>query len=136
MNHEDQIVVSKLKKIAVISLIFMTIEIVGGYLANSIAIMADAFHLFSDVIAYVISLYAVLLGRKLAPKYLSFGYEKAQPLGALINVMIIWAVTIELLIEATNRIISKEIVSEPLYMLLTSVFGLGCNLFIMKILHS
>jgi Co/Zn/Cd efflux system component len=36
--------------------------------------MADAFHLLSDVIAYVISLYSVLLGTKLAPKYLTFGY--------------------------------------------------------------
>jgi len=60
--------------------------------------MADAFHLFSDVIAYAISLYAVLLSTKLAPKHLTFGYEKAQPLGALINVAIIWFVTIELFI--------------------------------------
>ena len=56
--------------------------------------MADAFHLLSDVLAYVISLYAVLLSYKKAPKYLAFGYEKAQPLGALINVAIIWIVTI------------------------------------------
>lgn len=56
--------------------------------------MADAFHLFSDVVAYVISLYSVLLARKLAPNYFTFGYEKAQPLGALINVGIIWMVTV------------------------------------------
>lgn len=98
MEQTDKIVISKLKKIAVISLIFMTIEIVGGALAHSIAIMADAFHLLSDVIAYVISLYAVLLSKKLATKYLPFGYEKAQPLGALINVAIIWMVTVELFI--------------------------------------
>ena len=79
----------------------------GGALAHSIAIMADAFHLLSDVIAYVISLYAVLLSKRIAPKHLAFGYEKAQPLGALINVAIIWCVTIELFIEATHRIISK-----------------------------
>jgi Co/Zn/Cd efflux system component len=52
----------------------MSIEILGGALAHSIAIMADAFHLLSDVIAYVISLYAVLLSTKKAPKYLTFGY--------------------------------------------------------------
>lgn len=72
--------------------------------------MADAFHLLSDVIAYVISLYAVLLANKVAPKYLTFGYEKAQPLGALINVAIIWCVTVELFIEATHRIIEQEVV--------------------------
>lgn len=107
MEQSDSIVISKLKKIAIISLVFMTIEIVGGALAHSIAIMADAFHLLSDVIAYVISLYAVLLSNRLPPRHLSFGYEKAQPLGALINVAIIWCVTIELFIEATRRIISR-----------------------------
>lgn len=105
-------------------------------MANSIAIMADAFHLLSDVLAYVISLQAVLLTHRLAPSYMTFGYHKAQPLGALLNVAIIWFVTFELLIEATQRIINKEIVEEPLYMLLTSIFGLLCNLYIMKVLHS
>ena len=83
----------------------MTIEILGGVLANSIAILADAFHLMSDVLAYVISLQAVLLSHRLAPPNLTFGYHKAQPLGALLNVAIIWFVTIELLMEATHRII-------------------------------
>ncbi len=74
MQQSDKIVISKLKKIAIISIIFMTIEIVGGALAHSIAIMADAFHLLSDVVAYVISLYAVLLSNRIPPKHLAFGY--------------------------------------------------------------
>lgn len=74
MDQTDRIVISKLKKIAIISLVFMTVELVGGALANSIAIMADAFHLLSDVIAYMISLYAVLLSKRIAPKHLAFGY--------------------------------------------------------------
>ena len=65
MEQSDKIVISKLKKIAIISLIFMAIEIAGGILAHSIAILADAFHLLSDVFAYSISLYAVLLSKKI-----------------------------------------------------------------------
>ena len=76
----------------------MTIEIVGGLLADSLAILADAFHLLSDVLAYIISLQAVLLSHRIAPHYMTFGYHKVQPLGALLNVAIIWFVTIELLI--------------------------------------
>lgn len=38
--------------------------------------------------------------------------------------------------EATTRIINQDIVEEPFYMLLTSFFGLGCNLYIMRVLHS
>jgi Co/Zn/Cd efflux system component len=61
MSKENQEVVSKLIKITLLSLLFMTIEFVGGHLAHSIAIWSDAFHLLSDVLAYVISLMAVLL---------------------------------------------------------------------------
>lgn len=119
------------------SLLFMAIELIGGYLANSIAIFADAFHLLSDVLAYLISLGAVWLStRPNPPSYLTFGWEKAEPLGALVNVIIIYIVTGELFIEATKRMINKEVVDEPKYMLITSIFGLFCNLIIMSILHN
>ena len=114
----------------------MVVEIVGGLLAGSIAILADAFHLLSDVLAYSISLQAVIMSKKPSTSMLTFGYEKAQPLGALLNVGIIWMVTFELFLEATHRMINKVIVEEPAYMLMTAFFGLMCNLYIMKVLHS
>lgn len=128
--------ISKLRQITLISLLFMSIEFLGGYYAHSIAIFADAFHLLSDVSAYVISLYAVHKSHQRSPKNLTFGYEKVQPLGALINVAIIWVVTLELFLEATNRIFSLTVVENPLVMLGTAVFGLLCNLYIMRVLHS
>ena len=79
----------------------MTVEIMGGIMANSIAILADALHLLSDVLAYIISLQAVIMSHKKPPFFMTFGYEKIQPLGALVNVSIIWFVTLELVIEAT-----------------------------------
>lgn len=136
MKSEDSIVISKLRQITVISLVFMAIEFLGGYYAHSIAIFADAFHLLSDVSAYVISLYAVHKSYQQSPRMLTFGYEKVQPLGALINVAIIWIVTLELFLEATHRIFHAAVVEEPLVMLGTSVFGLLCNLYIMRVLHS
>lgn len=119
------------------SLLFMGVELAGGFLANSIAIFADAFHLLSDVLAYLISLGAVWLStRPQSPTYLTFGWEKAEPLGALVNVIVIYIVTGELFVEATKRMVNKEVVDEPKYMLITSVFGLICNLIIMGILHN
>ena len=76
-------------------------------MANSTAILADALHLLSDVFAYIISLQAVVMSHKDFPSYMTFGYSKVQPLGAFLNVAIIWFVTIELLFEATHRIINK-----------------------------
>lgn len=75
MNQEHQDVTQKLIKITIMSFIFMGIELVGGYLANSIAIFADAFHLLSDVLAYLVSLGAVWLSTTPnPPKYLAFGW--------------------------------------------------------------
>ena len=86
----------------------MAVELIGGWAANSIAIFADAFHLLSDVLAYLISLGAVWLSTTPnPPKFLAFGWEKAQPLGALINVAIIYVVTAELFVEATKRMINR-----------------------------
>ena len=111
MDKEHQEVSQKLIKITLMSLLFMTIELIGGYLANSIAIFADAFHLLSDVLAYLISLGAVWLStRPNPPRQLTFGWEKAQPLGALINVAIIYVVTAELFVEATDRMLNKAVV--------------------------
>jgi zinc transporter 2 len=114
----------------------MAAEFIGGYLAHSIAIWSDAFHLLSDVLAYVISLVAVLLSEKKSPAFLTFGWIKSQTLGALFNVAFIYIVTIELFIEATHRMMKKDKVEEPKYMLITSIFGLICNLFILNILHN
>ena len=72
----------------------MAVEITGGIMADSIAILADAFHLLSDVLAYIISLQAVIMSKKSATNTLTFGYQKLQPLGALINIVIIWFVTV------------------------------------------
>ena len=52
----------------------MFVEITGGILANSLAILADAFHLLSDVLAYVISLQAVIMSAKPKTNTLTFGY--------------------------------------------------------------
>jgi zinc transporter 2 len=88
----------------------MALEIIGGILANSIAIMSDAMHLFSDLTAFAISAYSVWLSKQSSPHYLTYGYHKVETLGALINIAIIWVVTVILLIEATERIIHGEIV--------------------------
>jgi cation diffusion facilitator family transporter len=98
MSKENKEVASKLIKITVLSLAFMAVEFIGGYLAHSIAIWSDAFHLLSDVLAYIISLIAVLLSEKKSPGFLTFGWVKSQTLGALLNVAFIYIVTIELFI--------------------------------------
>lgn len=133
---ESQKVLRKLKQVTLICTLFIALEVLGGVLANSIAIISDALHLLSDAIAFALSAFVVWLSTQKSPTWLPFGYHKAQPLGALLNILMIYFVTAYLFIEATERILNKEVVEKPSYMLITSIFGLGCNLIMMKILHS
>lgn len=118
-----------LKKLWIVSgicLLFMTIEIIGGYIANSIAIMSDAAHLLSDFLGFLISIVSIYISRKGATHKMSYGYHRAEVIGALVSVCLIWGLTIWLLYEATIRIIHKSEVN-GLIMLITAVVGFVFN---------
>ena len=71
--------IRKLIWVCVICTIFMIIEIIGGYLANSIAIMSDAAHLLSDLLGFMISIISIYISRKVAKKNMSYGYLWLSP---------------------------------------------------------
>ena len=100
--------IRKLIWVCVICTIFMIIEIIGGYLgylANSIAIMSDAAHLLSDFLGFVISILSIYISRRVATTKMSYGFHRAEIIGALVSIALIWGLTIWLLYEATLRII-------------------------------
>ena len=97
--------IKKLTWVCVICTFFMIIEIIGGYLANSIAIMSDAAHLLSDLLGFIISIISIYISRKVVKNNMGYGYHRAEIIGALISIVLIWALTIWLLYEATLRII-------------------------------
>lgn len=68
--------------IIVICLIFIAAEVAGGLISGSTAILADASHLFCDLIGFVLSYVAVSLGQKGKTKKMSFGYHRAEIIGA------------------------------------------------------
>lgn len=79
-------------------------------MAHSIAIISDAVHLFSDVLSFSLSAFAVWFAKRKAPKNFTFGYHKCETLAALANIVTIWIVTVFLVYEAVFRIINRETV--------------------------
>ena len=67
---------------------------------------------------------------------MSFGYHRAEVIGALASIVLIWGLTILLFYEATMRVIQKSIVTDSLIMLITAGFGLFFNIVMAKVLHS
>lgn len=126
----------KLVFASIIGFIFLTAEVIGGMLSSSLAIISDAAHMFSDISGFFISIVAVWYGQKPSSKRLGYGYQRAEVIGALGSIMLIWVITVYLVYEATVRIVNREPVQDPLIMLITACFGLFCNLVMAKVLHS
>jgi len=93
----------KLTVVLLTSLIFIAVEIAGGYAANSIAIMSDAAHIASDVIGFGISIIALKIAHRQANDTYTFGYHRVEVLGAFCSIFTVWFMTGWLFYEATMR---------------------------------
>ena len=90
--------------------------------------------ILSDVAGFSISIFAIYLGRKEATVEFSYGWARAEIIGALTSVVLIWALTLWLVVEAIDRIRNPSHVDGYL-MLYTAIFGLFCNIVMAKTLH-
>lgn len=133
-KHNEE-TLRKLWIVSAICLVFMVIEIIGGYLASSIAIMSDAAHLLSDFLGFMISIVSIYISRRKATDKMSFGYHRAEVIGAMVSVNIIWGLTIWLLYEASLRLIYKQPVN-GFIMLVTAVVGFLFNVIMGLVLMS
>ena len=125
-NIDQNDAMKKLFYVSIVCLIFMCIEIIGGYLANSIAIMSDAAHLLSDLFGFAISIISITISKKVATNTMSFGFHRAEIIGALVSVTLIWGLTLWLLYEATVRIINPVQV-DSIIMIIIAVIGFLFN---------
>ncbi|XP_033696509.1 proton-coupled zinc antiporter SLC30A2 [Delphinus delphis] len=116
-------------------LLFMIGEVVGGYLAHSLAIMTDAAHLLTDFASMLISLFSLWMSSRPATKTMNFGWHRAEILGALISVLSIWVVTGVLVYLAVERLISGDYELEKETMLITSGCAVVVNIIMGLILH-
>jgi cobalt-zinc-cadmium efflux system protein len=110
-----------------ISATFLVVEVVGAYISNSLALLADAAHMLTDVAALGLSLFAVTLaGRPTRPER-TYGNLRAEILAALINAVALIVLAIYIFWEAWQRLQEPPTVqSTP--MLIVAVAGLGANI--------
>jgi len=117
-----------------IAFVFMAIEIAGGKIAKSLALMSDALHLFADVGALCLSWIAAHLMQKPATKNLSFGYKRTEVLGAFASALMLWALCGVLGFESIIRIFKPEPVHGNI-VFVVAAFGLVANFAMFKLLH-
>lgn len=126
--------IHKLSIAIVLCVIFMIAEVVGGKISGSLAIITDATHLLSDVAGFLISLFAITWSRKTANASMSYGYHRAEILGALGSISLVWAITFYLLVEAWERLQNPIPINGPI-MVVVALFGVVVNAVIGLVLH-
>ncbi|XP_076267853.1 proton-coupled zinc antiporter SLC30A2-like isoform X1 [Rhynchophorus ferrugineus] len=115
--------------------IFMIAELIGGYLADSLAVMTDAAHLFSDLIGFLISILALWLAKKSSTKYMNYGYYRAEVVGAFLSVLTIWFLAAVFLVLALKRLYKEEYNIDADAMIIVASLGLVVNIVMGAILH-
>jgi cobalt-zinc-cadmium efflux system protein len=93
--------------IAIIAAVF-GIEIAGAVLSGSLALLADLGHMLSDLLALCVALIALTVAARPATDRQTFGYQRAEVLGALLNGIILIAVAGFVVVEAVNRLLNAE----------------------------
>jgi cobalt-zinc-cadmium efflux system protein len=117
-----------------ITAVFMLAEVVGGILSNSLALLADAGHMFTDVAALALSLVAMRLAQRPPSPTKTYGYVRLEILAALINGAALLFIAVFILKEAWGRFQSPPEVDGPL-MMAVAVVGLGVNVTGAVLLH-
>jgi len=118
-----------------LSFAFLVVEIVGGLLSHSLALLADAAHLFTDVAALILAYAAMTLADRAPTRQHTFGLYRAEILAAFVNAQVLLLISGFVLFEAFKRFQQPPEVKTTL-MLWVAVAGLAANLISMWLLHS
>jgi cobalt-zinc-cadmium efflux system protein len=111
---------------------FMIVEVIGGIVTNSLALLSDAGHMLSDAAALGLSLAAFYIGEKASDKGKTYGYKRFEILAAFINGITLLLVSLYIFWEAYHRFIDTPVVSPG--MMVIAIIGLIVNIIVAWIL--
>ena len=133
-HGSDRRIVHRLPWALAITAVFLVAEVVGGFLSNSLALIADAGHMLTDVAALGLSLFVDWFSRQPGTPQKTFGYLRWEILAAFLNGATLLLISVWIAWEAILRLRAPEPVIGPL-MLAVSVGGLIVNLIAARLLH-
>jgi cobalt-zinc-cadmium efflux system protein len=114
--------------------VYMVAELVGGLMSNSLALLADAGHMLSDVGALALSLFALWMAQKPATDRRTYGYYRTEILAALANAATLIAISVLIFVEAVKRFHAPEPVM-GLTVMWIAAGGLAVNVIGLMVLH-
>ena len=108
--------------------VYLLTELIGGYLTGSLALLSDAVHMLTDIAALCLGLLTLWISRRPASSAKTYGYLRAEILGALLNGLFLWVLVVFIWIEAYQRLRDPRPVS-GLGVMAVAIVGIGVNSF-------
>lgn len=118
-----------------ISILIVAVEVLGGFLGQSLALLSDSAHVLTDVLTVGIAILTLRLGRRRHTSRRTFGYHRAEIFAALVNGSTTIAIALVIIYQAFLRMLQPPTVQGPLVLTIASL-GLGGNLVITGLLAS
>ncbi|TCP28895.1 cobalt-zinc-cadmium efflux system protein [Scopulibacillus darangshiensis] len=117
----------------IITAVYMIIEVVGGIITNSLALLSDAGHMLSDAVSLGVGLAAFTIGEKAANDSKTYGYKRFEILAALFNGVTLILISLYILVEVYQRFIDPPKVAST-GMMIVAIIGLIMNILVAWIL--
>ncbi len=134
-SHDDKSSIKRVQLALVLTGIFMVVEVVGGIISGSLALLADAGHMLTDTMALALAAFAFRVSSRPADTKRSYGYQRFQIIAAFVNGLSLLAIVGWILFEAVMRMINPpEVIGTT--MLVVASAGLVVNVVVFLILHS
>lgn len=114
---------------------FLVVEVIGGLITGSLALISDAMHMLTDTFGLAVALIAIKVGAQAADSRRTFGYQRFEILAAAFNAVLLFAVAGYILFEGYKRLVEPEEIQST-GMLAIAVVGLVVNLIAMQLLSA
>ncbi len=128
-NHTHGMAKQTLRIAFLLTILILAAELIGGFLANSLALLSDAGHVVTDLFALGLAWFATIQAERPANAHKTFGYHRVGILAALANAITLILISVAICWEAIARFQHPEPV-QPLIMFLSAAIGIAINLFI------
>ncbi|CAF0987085.1 unnamed protein product, partial [Didymodactylos carnosus] len=106
---------------------YFIVELVVGNITNSVALVADAFHMLSDVLSLLIALFAVRVSKRRSDIN-TYGWVRAEVVGANVNTVFLLALCLTIVLDSVKRYIAPESIVKVDLLLIVGSVGLGINI--------
>jgi len=117
----------RLRLVLIVTILYLAAELAGGWFANSLALLSDAVHMLTDIAALCLSLFTLWISSRPATAGKTYGYLRAEILGALFNGLLLWLLVAFLWFEAVERLRNPQVVNGLPVMMIAAV-GIVMNL--------